>query len=106
MAQAEDYLSLALLLEFKFKFFMVYNMNFLLGMIPVATATTILLSVYGIAVIYLVFKGFKQTQNMNDYAVGSISFSPAFVGLSLAASMTSADLFPMDWPCQLPRSFH
>lgn len=72
---------------------MIFNVNFLVGMIPVATATIILLSVYAIAVIYLVFKGFRQTQNMNDYALGSISFSPAFVGLSLAASMTSAATF-------------
>jgi sodium/pantothenate symporter len=63
------------------------------GQISVVNATYALLGIYAIAVLYLVFKGMRKTTNMNDYALGSVQFSPAFVGLSLAASMTSAATF-------------
>ncbi len=66
---------------------------FIFGQNAVVSATIILLLVYGIAVLYLVIKGSGQTKNMNDYALGSVTFSPSFVGLSLAASMTSAATF-------------
>jgi sodium/pantothenate symporter len=49
--------------------------------------------VYGAAVLYLVVKGSGKTKSMQDYALGSVTFSPSFVGLSLAASMTSAATF-------------
>ena len=57
------------------------------------TGVFILLAIYGIVILYFVIKGSKGTKNINDYALGSISFSPVFVGLSLAAAMTSAATF-------------
>ncbi|MCK9205935.1 MAG: hypothetical protein M0P66_02380 [Salinivirgaceae bacterium] len=54
---------------------------------------SILLALYGIAILYFVIKGAKGTKSISDYALGSISFSPVFVGLSLAAAMTSAATF-------------
>lgn len=52
-----------------------------------------LLGVYVIITLWLVFKGANKTKNLSDYALGSILFSPVAVGLSLAASMTSAATF-------------
>ncbi len=57
------------------------------------TGTWILLTIYVLAVIYLVVKGAGKTKNISDYALGSVLFSPVAVGLSLAASMTSAATF-------------
>lgn len=48
---------------------------------------------YMAVILYFVIKGARKTKNMADYAVGNISFSPVAVGLSLAASMTSAATF-------------
>jgi sodium/pantothenate symporter len=44
-------------------------------------------------ILYFVVRGARRTASMADYAVGSIQFSPVVVGLSLAASMTSAATF-------------
>ncbi|MDX9848210.1 MAG: hypothetical protein RBT74_14605 [Tenuifilaceae bacterium] len=55
--------------------------------------TWILIALYASAVLYFVVKGAMGTKSMKDYAVGSINFSPAFVGMSLAAAMTSAATF-------------
>ncbi len=44
-------------------------------------------------ILFFVVRGARKTKNMSDYAVGSIGFSPIIVGLSLAASMTSAATF-------------
>ncbi len=54
---------------------------------------SILFAVYGIFILYFVVKGSQGTKNINDYAVGSFTFSPVFVALSLAAAMTSAATF-------------
>jgi sodium/pantothenate symporter len=43
--------------------------------------------------IWTVWKNKGKTNSIQDYAIGSITFSPVFVGLSLAASMTSAATF-------------
>lgn len=56
-------------------------------------ATWLLLAVYVLAVLVLVVKGAGKTKNLQDYALGSLFFSPVAVGLSLAASMTSAATF-------------
>lgn len=53
----------------------------------------ILFLLYGAVIIYFVYKGSKKTKSFSDYAVGSLAFSPVFVGLSLAAAMTSAATF-------------
>ncbi|MGK7390731.1 MAG: sodium:solute symporter family transporter [Candidatus Cyclobacteriaceae bacterium M2_1C_046] len=58
-----------------------------------ALATVLLLVVYGLVVMFFVIRGSGKTKNINDYALGSLRFSPAFVGLSLAASTTSAATF-------------
>lgn len=58
-----------------------------------AAAGWVLLSVYAAVVIRVVVRGSRRTQSMRDYALGSVAFSPVFVGLSLAASMTSAATF-------------
>jgi sodium/pantothenate symporter len=44
-------------------------------------------------ILVVVFRGAKKTDNIEDYALGSFAFSPAAVGLALAASMTSAATF-------------
>ncbi len=53
----------------------------------------LLFSLYAAFVLYFVVKGARGTKNINDYAVGSFTFSPVFVALSLAAAMTSAATF-------------
>ena len=53
----------------------------------------ILILIYASAILFFVIRGALRTSSISDYAVGSVSFSPAFVGLSLAAAMTSAATF-------------
>lgn len=55
--------------------------------------TWILVIFYSILIIYFVVRGALKTKSLSDYAVGNVNFSPAFVGLSLAVSMTSAATF-------------
>ncbi len=55
--------------------------------------TWILIAVYAAIILYFVIKGTLKTKSLSDYAVGNINFSPTSVGLSLAASMTSAATF-------------
>lgn len=57
------------------------------------TGAAILFTVYALTILYFVIRGSRKTKSINDYALGSISFSPFFVGLSLASSMTSAATF-------------
>jgi sodium/pantothenate symporter len=56
-------------------------------------ATTILLVLYAALILFFVVRGALKIKSISDYAVGNISFSPIAVGLSLAASMTSAATF-------------
>jgi sodium/pantothenate symporter len=56
-------------------------------------ATAALLALYGAAILYFVIRGAMRIKSISDYAVGSIQFSPVVVGLSLAASITSAATF-------------
>lgn len=56
-------------------------------------ATSILILIYAAIILYFVIKGARKTQSISDYAVGNIQFSPVVVGLSLAASTTSAATF-------------
>lgn len=53
----------------------------------------ILLVCYAIVILFFVIRGALRTTSISDYAVGSIGFAPWVVGLSLAASMTSAATF-------------
>ena len=53
----------------------------------------ILMLLLASGIIVLVVRGARKTKNMQDYALGSFLFSPAAVGISLAASMTSAATF-------------
>ena len=53
----------------------------------------ILLVCYAIVILYFVVRGALKTNSISDYAVGSLGFPPWVVGLSLAASMTSAATF-------------
>lgn len=57
------------------------------------TAGWILILIYAAVILYFVIKGAGKTKEMDDYALGSIIFSPTAVGLSLAASITSAATF-------------
>ncbi|MCS7052624.1 MAG: sodium:solute symporter [Ignavibacterium sp.] len=57
------------------------------------TAGWILVLAYCAVILFFVFRGAKKTKDINDYALGNILFSPIAVGLSLAASMTSAATF-------------
>ena len=58
----------------------------------ISLVTTILLILYMVLVLFFVIKGALRTKSLQDYAVGT-GFSPVFVGLSLAASVTSAATF-------------
>tara|TARA_R110002073_G_scaffold279026_1_gene443116 strand:- start:392650 stop:394149 length:1500 start_codon:yes stop_codon:yes gene_type:complete len=53
----------------------------------------LLLGVYACIILFFVIRGARKTTNMADYAVGNIGFPSWVVGLSLAASMTSAATF-------------
>lgn len=53
----------------------------------------ILIGCYAAGILYFVIRGARRTKNIDDYALGSILFSPYAVGLSLAASITSAATF-------------
>lgn len=57
------------------------------------TGTWILISIYASLVLYFVIKGALSIKSISDYAVGNVSFSPVAIGLSLAASITSAATF-------------
>lgn len=56
-------------------------------------ATAILLAAYCGIILYFVYRGARKNRSMADYALGSVSFSPITVGLSLAAAITSAATF-------------
>lgn len=53
----------------------------------------ILLAVYAAVILFFVVRGARKNTSINDYAVGNIGFPAWVVGLSLAASMTSAATF-------------
>lgn len=55
--------------------------------------TWILIFLYMGVILYFVIRGALKIKNISDYAIGNIRFSPVAVGLSLAASMTSAATF-------------
>ena len=57
------------------------------------TGGWILIALYAVAILFFVIRGALRTKNISDYAVGNFNFSPWFVGLSLAAAMTSAATF-------------
>ncbi len=57
------------------------------------TGAWILVGVYAIVILVLVVRGASKTRNIADYALGNLFFHPVAVGLSLAASMTSAATF-------------
>ena len=57
------------------------------------TYMCILLAVYALVILYFVIRGAKKNTDIKDYAVGNIGFPAWVVGLSLAASMTSAATF-------------
>jgi len=55
--------------------------------------TWLLIALYSGAILYFVIRGARRVKSMTDYALGSVSFSPYSVGLSLAAAITSAATF-------------
>ena len=57
------------------------------------TASWILILGYAAAILALVIRGARRNTSVEDYAVGSLAFSPVAVGLALAASTTSAATF-------------
>lgn len=57
------------------------------------TGTWIVIAFYAFILLFFVIRGALKTKNLSDYAIGSINFKPWAVGLSLAASMTSAATF-------------
>jgi len=63
------------------------------GQQSLVTAGWILILAYMAVVLFFVIRGARKSRSMQDYAVGSIAFSPIAVGLALAASMTSAATF-------------
>jgi len=56
-------------------------------------ASSVLIALYVALILFFVIRGALRTRSISDYAVGSIQFSPVVVGLSLAASITSAATF-------------
>ena len=48
---------------------------------------------YMAVILVFVVRGARRNRSLDDYALGSMAFSPAAVGLALAASMTSAATF-------------
>ena len=56
-------------------------------------AISICLALYAGVILYFVIRGARRTKTMSDYATGTFQFSPAAIGLSLAAGMTSAATF-------------
>ncbi|MFZ1808866.1 MAG: sodium:solute symporter [Cyclobacteriaceae bacterium] len=50
-------------------------------------------ALYMALILFFVIRGALRTKSIDDYAIGSMSFSPVAVGLALAASMTSAATF-------------
>ncbi len=56
-------------------------------------AIWIVLILYVGCILYFVVRGARRTKNIADYATGTMNFSPSFLGLSLAASMSSAATF-------------
>jgi len=57
------------------------------------TAGWVLISLYAVTILFFVVRAANKTTSIQDYALGSIAFSPITVGLSLAASITSAATF-------------
>lgn len=57
------------------------------------SAAWALIIAYMAVILFFVFRGAKKTKSISDYALGNFLFSPVAVGLSLAASMTSAATF-------------
>ena len=53
----------------------------------------VVIIIYAALMLYFVIKGATKTKALSDYALGNIIFSPTAVGLSLAASITSAATF-------------
>ncbi len=56
-------------------------------------AVWICLTLYAVVILFFVIRGARRTKSMADYATGTFQFSPAAIGLSLAAGMTSAATF-------------
>jgi sodium/pantothenate symporter len=56
-------------------------------------ATAVVIAAYAGLILFFVIRGALRTKSISDYALGSIHFSPVVVGLSLAASITSAATF-------------
>lgn len=57
------------------------------------TFAWILVGSYVALTAYLAYRGFKQTRSLDSYALGNRNMSPVFVGLSLAAQLTSVATF-------------
>ena len=54
---------------------------------------SIVLIVYAIIILFFVVRGALKAKDIRDYAIGNVGFPSWIVGLSLAASMTSAATF-------------
>lgn len=54
---------------------------------------SIVLVLYALVILFFVVRGAMKAKTISDYAIGIIGFPSWVVGLSLAASMTSAATF-------------
>ena len=54
---------------------------------------SIVLAIYGLLILFFVIRGALKAKSIRDYAIGNMGFPSWIVGLSLAASMTSAATF-------------
>ena len=57
------------------------------------TAIWIVLLLYVATIIFFVVRGARRTKTIADYATGNMNFSPYYLGLSLAAAISSAATF-------------
>jgi len=70
----------------------INNYSIRLFKMSFAQATSLLLFLYACITVFIVYKGATNTKDIKDFAIGK-GFSPWVVGLSLAASITSAATF-------------
>ena len=54
---------------------------------------SIVLAIYAVIILFFVVRGAMKSKTISDYAIGNMGFPSWIVGLSLAASMTSAATF-------------
>lgn len=79
--------------RFIIEYYFVLLTKYKMASSQLVLATAVLIVLYAALILFFVVRGALKIKSMQDYAVGNIQFSPVAVGLSLAASITSAATF-------------